>query len=121
MNTRFWKHDPSLFKDGAAGITCSNQDLRSILTNKDLTPTSGGGLKFEKSANFIGGIYIIKVTKTSSRARPLVALQGEAFWGLLKNGKPFLTYILMLSEFWKTHLDRIGMKLTYLHFESKVK
>jgi len=30
-------------KDGAAGITCSNQDLRSILTNKDLTPTSGGG------------------------------------------------------------------------------
>ena len=51
----------------------------------------------------------------------LVALQGEAFWGLLKNGKPFLTYILMLSEFWKTHLDRIGMKLSYLHFESKVK
>merc|ERR1719412_1466471 len=28
-------------KDGAVGITCSNQDLRSILTNKALTPTSG--------------------------------------------------------------------------------
>ena len=87
-----------------------------------------------------------KSPKRRAEGGPKGANQGEMFRGLLKNVKPFwhtsyvrvthlhkigpklsflhfgskIPNILMLSKIWKTHLHKIGPKLRFLHFGSEI-
>ena len=68
-------------------------------------------------------ILLERYNQSHQNVEPSEAACGPARRGVLGIFKKCQAFfdLLMLSEFLKTHLDRIGMKLSYLHFESKVK